>query len=213
MVRNTVFRTRPRGSLRAAALLAVGVSPLFAGVASAATAPSVDGLEGVAGDAPELVTHPMGRNGEIASNRSVKLPTPVEAAGNVLPQAPQILDAAHALPGGSSLPSGERALPSTTSSTLPVVDQLNLQQIPVHQFPAGQRALPATSTLPVVDQFDLNQLPLNQLPGGKRALPSTSSLPVVDQLSLNRLPLNQLSSTDELPLSLNQLPVSLPGQG
>jgi hypothetical protein len=137
-----VFRTRPRGSLRAAALLAVGASPLLAGVAAAAPAPSLDGLEGAIGAAPELTTTVAGQAGQIASGRSVALPAPTDVQNsNVLRQpAPHVADPSHALPAVSS-----PAVPAVLGG-------------------AHGRALPGASSLPIGDQLQLNQLPLNQLP-------------------------------------------------
>ncbi len=139
-----MFRTRPRGSLRAAALLAVGASPLLAGVATAAPAPSLDGLGDLVG-APELNTNLVDRSGDIASNRSVRLPA--------TPAPPLVADAAHALPGLPATPAlpgfaEERALPA--AAALPLVDQLPLNQLPINQLPSidelpiqlGQGGLP-----------------------------------------------------------------------
>jgi hypothetical protein len=183
-----VFRTRPRGSLRAAALLAVGVSPLLAGVSAAAPAPSLDGLEDVIGDAAELNATVADQAGKIASGKTVKLPTPAalpETAGALRKPAPQLPPVARALPPESAVPalaeSQGRALPVVPQ--LPVVDQLQLNQLPLNQLP-------------------LNQLPVNQLP--------------LNQLPVNQLPVNQLPSTGKLPVQLPQvgdLPVALPGLG
>jgi hypothetical protein len=137
-----VFRTRPRGSLRAAALLAVGVSPLLAGVSAAAPAPSLDGLEGKVGDAPELNTNVADQTGKIASGKTVKLPAPAalpQAPGALQQPAPQLPDAAHALPGAPSVPvvpadSEERAFPAAPA--VPSVNQLPVNQLPVDQLPS-----------------------------------------------------------------------------
>jgi hypothetical protein len=136
-----VFRTRPRGSLRAAALLAVGVSPLLAGVSAAAPAPSLDGLSGKIGDAPELNTNVADQTGKIASGKTVKLPAPAalpQAPGALQQPAPQLPDAAHALPGAPSVPvpadSEERALPAAPA--LPSVNTLPVNQLPLSQLPS-----------------------------------------------------------------------------
>ncbi|MEO6087380.1 MAG: hypothetical protein ABIQ18_30130 [Umezawaea sp.] len=156
-----MFRTRPRGSLRAAALLAVGVSPLLAGVSAAAPAPSLDGLKGKVGDAPELNTTVTDQAGKIASGKTVKLPTPAalpQAPGALQQPAPQLPDAAHALPGAPALPvpaeAEERALPAAPA--LPAVNQL-----PVNQLPIGQ--LPSIDQLPV-QLSQVGNLPI-ALPG------------------------------------------------
>ena len=162
-----MFRTRPRGSLRAAALLAVGVSPLLAGVSAAAPAPSLDGLEGKVGDAPELITKVADEAGKIASGQTVKLPTPdalpqaptAPVAG--LPEAPQIADVAHALPGAPSLlpPAQGRAFPTAPSLDQVQVDQLSLNQLPLNQ-------LPSTDELPIQLSSLGGGLPLGGLPLG-----------------------------------------------
>ncbi|HWO59084.1 MAG TPA: hypothetical protein VNO31_03450 [Umezawaea sp.] len=140
-----MFRTRPRGSLRAAALLAVSATPLLAGVAAASPAPSLNGLEGAIGAAPELTTNVAGQAGQIASGRSLALPAPTDVRdSNVLQQpAPHVPDPAHALPSvsGPAVPAvlGEsqgRALPG--ASALPVGNALQLNQLPLNQLPIGQ---------------------------------------------------------------------------
>ncbi|MET1076139.1 MAG: hypothetical protein ABWY11_26080 [Umezawaea sp.] len=152
-----MFRTRPRGSLRAAALLAAGVAPLLAGAASATAAPSLDGLNGNLGDAPELTNDLVGQVGEIASGKTVKLPTPT-----ALPQTPPILqsvDPAHALPVSGPVPptatraADERALPALP--VLSTADELPVNALPVNHLPVTQ--------LPT-DQLPVGQLPVGQLP-------------------------------------------------
>ncbi|HEX6345959.1 hypothetical protein [Umezawaea sp.] len=147
-----MFRTRPRGSLRAAALLAVGASPLLAGVAAAAPAPSLDGLGGAIGQGPELTSAVTDQAGKIASGRSVGLPAPTDVRNSTVLQqpAPQAPDPSHALPAPQS---------------------------PAVLGGSEARALPAASSLPLADQVQLNQLPLNQLPSTD-TLPSTDELPV-----------------------------------
>ncbi|MCS7483215.1 hypothetical protein ACFFQW_35775 [Umezawaea endophytica] len=147
-----MFRTRPRGSLRAAALLAVGASPLLAGVAAAAPAPSLDGLEGAIGAAPELTSTVAGQAGQVASGRSVKLPAPTDVQDSSVARQP-----------APQLPDPSQALPNVSTPVLPGFGQ-----------PQG-RSLPGASSLPIGDQLQLNQLPLNQLP-------STGELPLVSQL-------------------------------
>lgn len=156
-----MFRTRPRGSLRAAALLAVGVSPLLAGVSAAAPAPSLDGLQGKVGDSPELNTNVADQAGTIASGKTVKLPAPAalpQVPGAVQQPAPQLPEAAHALPGAPSVPvpadSGERALPAA-----PAVPSVN--KLPVNELPVGQ--LPSIDELPV-QLSQVGDLPVS-LPG------------------------------------------------
>jgi hypothetical protein len=169
MVRNTVFRTRPRGSLRAAALLAVGVSPLLAGVSAAAPAPSLDGLGGKVGDAPELNTKVADQTGKIASGKTVKLPSPAalpEAPAALQQPAPQLPEAAHALPGAPSVPvapaAEERAFPAAPAApALPSVNQLPVNQLPVNQLPVNQ--LPSIDELPV-QLSQVGDLPI-ALPG------------------------------------------------
>lgn len=169
-----MFRTRPRGSLRAAALLAVGVSPLLAGVSAAAPAPSLDGMEDVIGDAAELNAIVADQAGKIASGKTVQLPTAAalpETAGALQKPAPKLPPVAHALSPVSAVP----ALAESQG-----------------------RALPTAPQLPVVDQLQLNQLPLNQLPVNQ--LPSTDELPV--QLpSTDKLPV-QLPQVGDLPVAL-----------
>lgn len=154
-----MFRTRPRGSLRAAALLAVGASPLLAGVAAAAPAPSLDGLEGAISAAPELTSNVAGQAGQIASGRSLALPKPADVQGsNVLQQpAPHVPDPSH-------------ALPSVSGAAVPAV--------PAVLGESQGRALPGASSLPIGNALQLNQLPLNQLPSaGDLPLPLGQLLP------------------------------------
>jgi hypothetical protein len=151
-----VFRTRPRGSLRVAALLAIGVSPLLAGVAAAAPAPSLDGMGDLVESTPELITNLVDRDGNIASGKSVKLPAPsaLPEASAVLQQpTPPLAEAVHALPGLPATPAlpgfvEERALPA---STLPIVDQLPLNQLPINQLPS-------------IDELPIQLLPVSGLP-------------------------------------------------
>ncbi|GGP67021.1 hypothetical protein [Saccharothrix coeruleofusca] len=68
---------RPRGLFRAAAMLAVGVSPLLAGSASATEAPQVDSITPKIGDAPEVSVADL-KADEVISGKTVKLPaTPI----------------------------------------------------------------------------------------------------------------------------------------
>ncbi|PRY40291.1 hypothetical protein [Umezawaea tangerina] len=155
-----MFRTRPRGSLRAAALLAVGVSPLLAGAASAAAAPSLDGVNGNVGDAPELKSTVSDQTGKIASGKTVKLPAPA-----ALPQAPQVPNT----PQVPQAPDPSHALPVSEPAA------------PALPAAAEERALPAAPAVPSADHLPVNQLPVNQLD----ELPS---LPVVGPLPSTGLP-------------------------
>jgi len=160
-----VFRTRPRGSLRAAALLAVGASPLLAGVAAAAPAPSLDGLEGAIGAAPELTSNVAGQAGQIASGRSLALPAPTDVRDSTVAKqpAPHVPDPSH-------------ALPSVSGAAVPTVP--TVPAVPPVLGGAQERALPGASSLPIGNALQLNQLPLNQLPSaGDLPLPLGQLLP------------------------------------
>ncbi|XVS61404.1 hypothetical protein ACQPYE_24225 [Actinosynnema sp. CA-299493] len=118
---------RTRGLLRAAALLAVGTSPLLASAASAAEGPTeiVDGTIGKIGNAPEVgldATRPVT---DLLSGQAVKLPAP--------------------LPGGTSdvtapTVAAPAALKAPAAPRLPFVGDVLAPQA---------RALPGVPELPV----------------------------------------------------------------
>ncbi|MGW4111358.1 hypothetical protein ACWEFJ_10800 [Actinosynnema sp. NPDC004786] len=137
---------RTRGLLRAAALLAVGTSPLLASAASASEAPT-DIMDGKLGTAPEVGADAAKPVADVLGGQPVKLPAP--------------------LPGGTSdVQVPHVAAPAAVQApAVPAVPQLD-------QALAGQpRALPATPELPLLappisgpaeapDLSDLSKLPL-----------------------------------------------------
>ncbi|QQQ73823.1 hypothetical protein IOD16_21480 [Saccharothrix sp. 6-C] len=118
---------RTRGLLRAAALLAVGTSPLLASAASAAEGPTeiVDGTIAKIGNAPEVGLDATKPVTDLLSGQAVKLPAP--------------------LPGGTSdvtapTVATPAALQAPAAPALPFVGDLLAPQA---------RALPALPELPV----------------------------------------------------------------
>ncbi|MFI9008283.1 hypothetical protein ACIGNX_13745 [Actinosynnema sp. NPDC053489] len=117
---------RTRGLLRAAALLALGTSPLFASAASAAEGPTeiVDGNLGTIGNAPEVdvdATKPA----DLLGGQALKLPAP--------------------LPGGASEVTAPRvaapaALKPPAAPALP---------LPADALAPQARALPGLPALPI----------------------------------------------------------------
>ncbi|WP_447002953.1 hypothetical protein ACRAKI_24995 [Saccharothrix isguenensis] len=119
---------RTRGLLRAAALLAVGASPLLASTASAAEAPT-DTLDSTIDQAPKVgsvVTTPVT---DLLSGRALKLPAPV-ASGSPEVHVPKVRSAPQvpAVPSvpqvglplvGDTLPPQGRALPPVPALPLP----------------------------------------------------------------------------------------------
>ncbi|MCC8243531.1 hypothetical protein [Saccharothrix luteola] len=111
---------RTRGLLRAAALLAVGASPLLASAASAAEGPTeiVDGTIGKIGNAPEVGLDATSPVTDLLSGQAVKLPAPLPGGTSdvMAPKvaAPAALKAP-AAPGlplvGNVLTPQDRALP------------------------------------------------------------------------------------------------------
>jgi hypothetical protein len=107
--RKIVSENRKSGLFRAAALLAIGASPLLAGAASAVATPSLEPAEG---KVPAVDADPVKEAEKLVSGNSVKLP-PVPAAPGVpaapapeaAPVAPQPRDlpASDAVPGGVGL--------------------------------------------------------------------------------------------------------------
>jgi len=134
-----VSRNRPRGLFRAAALLAVGVSPLLVGAASAAgTAPSLDGVEGKLGNAPKLDASIVDQAGKIASGQTLKLPAPApDLQAPAAPKAPEVK-----APAAPAVPA-ERALKAP--SGLPAQANLPVGKLPVGEFPA----VPDVADLPI----------------------------------------------------------------
>ncbi|WNV88805.1 hypothetical protein [Umezawaea sp. Da 62-37] len=150
-----MFRTRPRGYLRAAALLVAGAAPLLSGAASATAAPSLDGLNGNVSGAPELKTDVADESGTYAGGKAVKLPVPT-----ALPQTPQVLqavDPAHALPASkpTAAVDGERTLvgpPNVSTSNQLPVNVLPVNRLPVDQLPSLPVVGPLPSTgLPILN--------------------------------------------------------------
>ena len=91
---------RTRGLLRAAALLAVGTSPLFASAASAAEGPTeiVDGKIDSVGHAPEVGVDATKPATDLLSGQAVKLPAPLPGGASDV-KAPRV-----AAPAGLKAP-------------------------------------------------------------------------------------------------------------
>jgi hypothetical protein len=131
-----VSANRTRGLLRAAALLAVGASPLLVTAASAAEAPR-DVIDDTVGGAPQLVGS-VSPATDLLSGKPVTLPAPLPDLGSQLPSLPQ-LDAAPKLPEAPAAPQ----LPQTP-------DTRALTALP--NVPGVPAELPQVSQLPQVPQ-------------------------------------------------------------
>lgn len=114
---------RTRGLLRAAALLAVGTSPLFASAASAAEAPT-DIVDGTIGHAPEVGVDTVRPAADLLGGQAVQLPAPLPGS------APDVRAPRVAAPAGLKLPA---------APTLPAAGDLLAPQA---------RSLPDSSVLP-----------------------------------------------------------------
>ncbi|XVV06798.1 hypothetical protein ACQPW3_16000 [Actinosynnema sp. CA-248983] len=129
---------RTRGILRAAALLAVGASPLMAGAGSA-TAQPLDLAEGKVGEAPTANLDVTQQVTDLLEAQSVKLPTALPIA---LPEASATLGTAPQLPTGTPVDAAQERsldgvqLPSTPSAItppeikLPTIQQPALPDVP-----------------------------------------------------------------------------------
>lgn len=139
-VRKTVSGNRTRGLLRAAALLAVGATPLLASAANAAEVPT-DIADGKFGSAPEVGLDAAKPVTDLLGGESVKLPVtlpggasdvrapqvaaPTAVQAPTVPQVPRVEDAlapqsrtlpeAPALPALAPLVSGPAQTPDLTS--------------------------------------------------------------------------------------------------
>ena len=144
---------RTRGLLRAAALLAVGTSPLLASAASATEGPTeiVDGTIGKIGNAPEIgldATRPVT---DLLSGQAVKLPAPLPGGTSdvKVPQvaAPAALQAPAApqLPvAGDALAPQVRALPEIPGlPALPLAPPLSVGDAPDLTGELGKLPVPA----------------------------------------------------------------------
>lgn len=147
-VRKTVSRNRTRGLLRAAALLAVGTSPLLATAANAAETPT-DIADGKIGHAPEVGVDATKPATDLLSGQAVKLPAPLPGSTPDV-KAPQVAaPAAVKAPATPKLSLVEDALAPqartlTSAPELPgLAPALSTQQTP--QTPA----LPDLGALPV----------------------------------------------------------------
>ncbi|CAL9532905.1 hypothetical protein SUDANB95_04037 [Actinosynnema sp. ALI-1.44] len=144
---------RTRGILRAAALLAVGASPLMAGAGSAAAQP-LDLPEGKLGEAPKVDLDVTRQVTDLLGSETLKLPSSLPSSLPVaLPEASAALKAAQApaaaqergLTDGVALPSTPKAitppeikLPNVQKPVLPEVPELpNVGQPPVDVPEAG----------------------------------------------------------------------------
>ncbi|GAA1290006.1 hypothetical protein [Saccharothrix xinjiangensis] len=130
---------RTRGLLRAAALLAVGTSPLLTSSANAAEAPT-DVLNGTVGHSPEASPQVVEPATELLAGRPVRLPAPAPAAvpevkaphvaapaGVGLPTVPQVGEPADLT--GMLLPPAARAL--TPAESAPGVELPSLPRLPI----------------------------------------------------------------------------------
>ncbi|NUT48907.1 MAG: hypothetical protein HOV94_16610 [Saccharothrix sp.] len=119
-----------RGLLRAAALLAVGTSPLLASAASASEAPT-EILDGRLGSAPELGVDAARPVTDLLDGRPVKLPAPLPGGTSDI-QVPHI-----AAPAELDLPAAPAPLPrveellSPQNRSLPETPQLPLVASPL----------------------------------------------------------------------------------
>ncbi len=137
---------RTRGILRAAALLAVGASPLLAGTASAAEAP-LDHVDGKLGAAPTADADRTKAATDLLSGQALKLPAPVKAPAAQLPQLPK-------LPGTPNVPGTSGALgtvDAVTALTAPQERALPGVQVPlVPQVPGAPEVKPPAVQQPVL---------------------------------------------------------------
>ncbi|MFD7655312.1 hypothetical protein ACFV4N_15185 [Actinosynnema sp. NPDC059797] len=134
---------RTRGLLRAAALLAIGTSPLLTSAANAAEAPT-DVLDGTVGHSPEVGQQVVKPATDLLSGQPVQLPAPVPAAvppvkaphvaapaGVDLPSVPQVGEPADLTGGltGGLLPPAARAL--TPAESAPGIELPALPELPI----------------------------------------------------------------------------------
>ncbi|GAB2965676.1 hypothetical protein GCM10027184_12360 [Saccharothrix stipae] len=145
-VRKTVSGYRTRGLLRAAALLAVGTSPLLASAASAAEAPT-EIMDGKIRNAPEVgldVTKPAT---DLLSGQAVRLPAPLPGGTSEV-TAPQVAaPAALKAPAAPGLPQADDVL-APQARALPAPPALPLVPPPV-AGPAQGPDLAELDKLPV----------------------------------------------------------------
>lgn len=142
---------RTRGLLRAAALLAVGTSPLLASAANAAEAPT-DVLNGKLGHAPEVGEQVVKPVTDLLGGQAVQLPAPVPA---VVPQvkaprvaaptevgAPEVLELAVGQVGEVLAPQGRALTPEALPLRAPAAENatggLPLPAVPALPLPAPQ---------------------------------------------------------------------------
>lgn len=175
---------RPRGIFRAAAMLAVGVSPLLAGSASATEAPQVDSVTPKVGAPTELSVANLPA-AEVIGGEAVKLPAaPVavqavpqerdlDQVSSVLSQAvPEVQQATPVLGGLSALtpmtgPAGQLPGVGDLAGLTGVTQQLPIGQLPTGQLPTGQLAAEQLKVLPEVgDAAGAVQLPVPVPPLG-----------------------------------------------
>ncbi|NUT96837.1 MAG: hypothetical protein HOY78_32920 [Saccharothrix sp.] len=128
---------RTRGILRAAALLAVGASPLMAGAASAAEQP-LELAEGKLGEAPKVdhdVTRPVT---DLLDGKTLKLPVALPEAQAALgtPKLPveapvpaPAVEEERSLTNGVALPATPKAI-TPPEIKLPNVQQPKLPEVP-----------------------------------------------------------------------------------
>ncbi|MFD0201472.1 MULTISPECIES: hypothetical protein [Saccharothrix] len=128
---------RTRGLLRAAALLAVGTSPLFASAASAAEGPT-EIVDGKIGNAPEVGTDATKPVTELLSGQAVKLPAPLPGGASEV-KAPQVAAPA--------------ALKAPAAPQLPVAGDVLAPQ------PRTLPGLPAVPELPLAPAVSVGQAP------------------------------------------------------
>ncbi|MFI9812041.1 hypothetical protein [Saccharothrix variisporea] len=137
---------RTRGILRAAALLAVGASPLMAGAASAAEVPDL--AEGKLGEAPKVdndVTRPVT---DLLDGKTLKLPVSLPQAQAALQTSDLPVEAPTApeVEGERSLTNGV-ALPATPNAIAP--PEIKLPNVQQPKLPDVPTALPDVAKPPV----------------------------------------------------------------
>ncbi|MEJ2852021.1 MULTISPECIES: hypothetical protein [unclassified Saccharothrix] len=137
---------RTRGILRAAALLAVGASPLMAGAASAAEAPDL--AEGKLGEAPKVDFDVTKQVTDLLDAKTVKLPVALPEAQAAL-ETPKLPVEAPTAEEERSLTKGV-ALPAAPSSiTPPEIKLPNVQQPKLPDVPDVPSSLPDVAKPPV----------------------------------------------------------------
>ena len=146
---------RTRGLLRAAALLAVGTSPLFASAASAAEGPT-EIVDGNVGNTPEVGVDATRPATDLLSGQAVKLPAPLPGGASEV-KAPQVAAPA--------------ALKAPAAPQLPLVGDVLAPQARALPEVPGVPSVPVVPELPVAPPVSVGEAPdlgseLGKLPLG-----------------------------------------------